>query len=76
MKTNTKYNLYIVAVWVVFAMITACMGMFLSSAIDNGAVGKSILGVVSYVGLVLGTVKFGKYVNKEREEELTEHLTK
>lgn len=70
MKTDTKYNLYIVAVWVVFVLITACMGMFLSSAIDSGAVGKSLLGVVSYVGLVLGTIKLGKYVNREREDVL------
>ena len=70
MEANVKYNIKIVVIWVCFCLIAVALGLFLADAIDVRESGwRAALGIVSYLALVVGTIRYGKYVRSAAVKE-------
>lgn len=70
MEANVKYNIKIVVIWVCFCLIATALGLFLADAIDVRESGwRAALGIVSYLALIVGTIRYGKYVRSAAVKE-------
>lgn len=67
MKTNTKFNIRILLIFAGFAIITLAFGLFLADEIDIlKCWWKTAIGIIAYIVLIVGCVRFGQYVNEMR----------
>lgn len=83
MKTNTKFNLRILAVCLGLWLITVVFGLFLADSIDwHPSVWKTVYGIICYVILIVGAVFYGYRLNQlkavalNKEKEAAEKATK
>ena len=62
MNTTKQNNIKIVAIWLCFIVITIGLALNMSFCLDAGETWRVIVGIVSFLFLIVETVKFGQWV--------------
>lgn len=62
MNTTKQNNIKILAIWLGFILITIGLALNMSFCLDAGETWRVVAGIVSFIILIFGTVKFGQWV--------------
>ena len=62
MNTTKENNIRIMLIWLGFLLVTIGLGVNMAFAMDAGETWRTVLGIISFVTLVAGTVRYGWWV--------------
>ena len=62
MNTTKENNIRVSLIWVGFLLITIGLGVNMAFCMDAGETWRTVLGIIAFIVLIVGTVRYGWWV--------------